>query len=1599
MEITLTRQAGTQILVTCDDRTSHTFDLRTLIPGNNGLSHPLDDPVAYGKAIYQALFPQETAAWKALKADPDRILFVATDDTIDAIPWEYAYGPDDFVVLESPFVRGLPADQRIKSPMLDKGLHIIAVPSNPLSHTLESLNIDGEWIRLKEIIQELAFSISLERTRPPTLERLGLLVANQQQRTVHFMGHGGQDKKAGAILCFEQDNGDLDAVTARDFMRQLRGTVFLVTLNACASATAGETHLSNLALALVRQKSPYALGMRFSIPDGDALAFSRTFYSYLARGSSVEEAVYQVRLALSRNRRRQWMLGVPVLYTCLAAPATGFVSLVGSPEIKEYQPKMEVSALPRAEGTFQGRIDELKLLGALLTADLRPPLITIHGSGGQGKTALAREAVERFAYAWPGEVWATSLENLPSRELFVSELARFLGIDTQKVADREEVERMVLAQLVYRRMLIVLDNAETLVEAVETNNEEAIRLAQFLREQLPRPPVSLLATSRSFLGWAGEIGCELTGLAPRDGVKLFQQHAPQRLGEIDETLARGLSKRVEGHPFSLRLLSSAFNTSAHSFPAFVKEYEAQLLSAENKYVGVDHRHRTLYASIETSVRFLDAELADLFSKLWLFHAPFLPETAVAIFDPEHDDTKDGASPIYERLSTLWRRGLLTLETATLREGTIQFYHVLPTIRPYIEKYLARIEESEQLLTRFVVAYAFQIRSLYEDLDRGGMASFVALQCREDLERAASGMTGVAPSYYLLNWGSILSRVGDTRRGLQLMEQALEVGQGQDRKLEMDALNNIATVYYATGQAQRALELNEQALLLRRETGDLAGEAITLDNLAAAYDAIGQPQRALELLEQAMTLSGTLGDREGEAGILLNMGAVYHEMGQPQRALELYDRALALSREFGNRWKEASTLNNMGEVYRKMGQPQQALELYDRALALRREVKDLAGEADTLNNMAVAYNEIGQTQMALDLHEQVLPLLREVGDRAREANTLNNMAAVYHELEQLQRALELLEQALPLVREVRDRGEEARTLSNMGKVYQEMGQPQRALELYNQALALSREVGNHTREATSLSNLGLVYRKMGQFQRALEVYKQVLPLVRKVGDRAGEANTLTNMALAYNETGQSQRALEVYKQALPLLRKVGNRAGEAASLTSMGIIYRRMGQSKRAMKALDQALPLLREVGNRAGEVTALNNIGKVYYATGQPKQALEVLEQVLLLVREVEDRAGEAATLNNIALIYQEIGQPQRALEVYKQALPLRREVGDRAGEAATLANMAEVLYRDLNRPHEAIPKMEQAIAVLVETGLAQDANGQTRDDMRQYLDAMRQSISVDAANDSPDTIPAALLEEIVDNTIAILTTMQEHHTEWREVMATALQQAKNSNRQQEADFLAAILAVLHGESPTLPGNHPYASALAKIQEGVATGGLKIDDIPEEDDLPFDAELIPRSIEALSGGPQEKMAHIQYLVTIGTQTADEELKAFLQVIQLGLLGSDLSQLGETLSGVYREAWEAIVEGVEARDDLPPLFPMIAHNTLAVLGPAADQLGEWRKTLKRIRRQAVKRDEQELVALVNEVLGLLDAEGDPAGLGTNLTGICAQTWQAIVEQLA
>jgi hypothetical protein len=145
----------------------------------------------------------------------------------------------------------------------------------------------------------------------------------------------------------------------------------------------------------------------------------------------------------------------------------------------------------------------------------------------------------------------------------------------------------------------------------------------------------------------------------------------------------------KGHPLGLRLLASAFNESSLTLSAFINEYDWQL--ADDKYAHQDHRHRSLNACIEISVRYLSEDLRTLLGKLWIFRAPFLSDVAARIFDP---DTSEGnkadgeqkveiserVSPTETQLYALWQHGLLVREMTMVREGTLQFYSLLPTTR-------------------------------------------------------------------------------------------------------------------------------------------------------------------------------------------------------------------------------------------------------------------------------------------------------------------------------------------------------------------------------------------------------------------------------------------------------------------------------------------------------------------------------------------------------------------------------------------------------------------------------------------------------------------------------------------------------------------------------------------------------------------------------------------------------------------------------------------------------------------------------------------------------------------------------------------------------
>jgi hypothetical protein len=415
----------------------------------------------------------------------------------------------------------------------------------------------------------------------------------------------------------------------------------------------------------------------------------------------------------------------------------------------------------------------------------------------------------------------------------------------------------------------------------------------------------------------------------------------------------------------------------------------------------------------------------------------------------------------------------------------------------------------------------------------------------------------------------------------------------------------------------------------------------------------------------------------------------------------------------------------------------------------------------------------------------------------------------------------------------------------------------------------------------------------------------------------ELNALNNLALIYLSLGDSQRALRLYEQALSSIRGTGDRAKEAGTLNNLATVYQRTGRGRQALVIDEQILPIVRRVGNRIGEATVLNNMATAYCTLGQFEQALEILKQALVIERTLEDRARETVTLNLMAYVLSDMHRYPEALNCFEEAMKVEQQLDRPANVASDLVTIALLLYQHFDYAAGAIRRMEQAMAVLIEAELSQDSAGHTLQTLQHHLTDMRQRLPVGETLRGTLAMPPERVEQIIATTVTIMTKRPSQRDMWRETITNFSLQAQRMGKQVDLEFFSTILELLDGKVPILPADHPYAGAIAAIQDGIAKGRRASDD-DDGNDAPEEVQACVAAQR--SHDPQEKMAFMQQLVALQGQVPDDEMKALFQTIQLALFGGDLAHLGDHLTGLARQVWEMTVAGVQQDDTSPEMPP-------------------------------------------------------------------------------
>ncbi|MGW0816809.1 BTAD domain-containing putative transcriptional regulator [Streptomyces viridiviolaceus] len=273
--------------------------------------------------------------------------------------------------------------------------------------------------------------------------------------------------------------------------------------------------------------------------------------------------------------------------------------------------------------SFVGRDADVQALRAdLATARL----VTLLGPGGAGKTRLSLETAEAAEDAVRDGVWLAELAPVDDPEAVPEAVLTAVGAretvlygagaeEMRAVADRNgtAVERLV-EHCGRRRMLIVLDNCEHVVDA-------AARLAEELLAHCPG--LTVLATSREPLGVPGELVRPVEPLPEPAALRLLADRgAAARPGfriEADEETAAAcaeICRRLDGLPLAIELAAARLRMLTPRQIADRLDDRFRLLTSGSRTVLP--RQQTLRAVVDWSWDLLDADERDVLCRLSVF---------------------------------------------------------------------------------------------------------------------------------------------------------------------------------------------------------------------------------------------------------------------------------------------------------------------------------------------------------------------------------------------------------------------------------------------------------------------------------------------------------------------------------------------------------------------------------------------------------------------------------------------------------------------------------------------------------------------------------------------------------------------------------------------------------------------------------------------------------------------------------------------------------------------------------------------------------------------------------------------------------------------
>lgn len=549
------------------------------------------------------------------------------------------------------------------------------------------------------------------------------------------------------------------------------------------------------------------------------------------------------------------------------------------------------------------------------------------GRGGVGKSRTALRAAAGLGEQFPDGVWVVELSALRDPELIPATLAAVLELPEQ--AGMEPLDAVV-AHLQGRRLLIVLDTCEHLVDA-------CAMLADILLREAAG--VSLLATSRQPLDVPGEHCCPIAPLPPDDAVELFVRRAAAvvpgfAVTDANREQVRALAARLEGIPLALELAAVRLRAVPLDQLVARLNHRFEVLTGGRRTALT--RHQTLRTAIGWSHELCTPKERLLWARLSVFAGSF--ELTAAERVGVGGDLPAGT--VLEQLI-----GLVDKSVVQRIGENGSRYRLLDTIREYGAEWLAEADAEAPVRERHFTYYrdlGQRFWDMFLSAEQPGAHRTLRAEMpdlRAALEYAYATEGRAAQGLWLASQlGPFWRASGALSEGRYWIEKGLALLPGDG---EEQAWGQFMTGLFSvwTGDLPTALEQFQVASgVARRGGNDRVG--VFCDAYLGGLTALCGEPAGLVAMEEARLRLLAADDGIGIGVIHYEAALLRAVLGDTEGALALCREGLAYLEGTGERQLYGSTLMVQGLVLWLAGQREESVGPLSRALEAAGEIDEI-----------------------------------------------------------------------------------------------------------------------------------------------------------------------------------------------------------------------------------------------------------------------------------------------------------------------------------------------------------------------------------------------------------------------------------------------------------------------------------------------------------------------------------------------------------------------------------------------------------------------------------------------------------------------------------